>query len=253
MGRIMLPRLFILSAVIVVTCQAGSASAVLLYENLTPLTTVGDGTDIFMESLVSNPIDLGAGSSFDAVGLRDSNTDIGGVSTSGTLWMSFTIQSLTGTQPANFAALQFYNNGFEQLGIGKAFNNFAFSTFGIGGDVDLNRADDGSIELLDTDVHLVVVRTDFEASGDDTATIWLDPDLSEDLSAQASNTRTGDLAFDQVRLRSGNAHAFTFDDVRFATTFAQAVAIPEPSAFLFGGAVCIFLGLRNSRRRSSMI
>ncbi len=241
-----------LSTMALLVVFSTSASAVLLYENLMPQTTVGNGADeILMESL-ANPLDLGSGSSFDIAGLRDSNTDIGGVSTSGTLWLSFTIQSVTGTQPGNFAALQTYNNGSTGLGIGKAFNNHAFSSFGVGSDADLELADGSGFQLLNTDVYLVVVKTDFVAGGNDTATIWLNPNLDTDINSQTSNSRVGDLAFDQVRLRSGNSHSFIYDDIRYATTFSEAVAVPEPSAFLFGGLVCGVVGwmqVRKSRNR----
>ena len=208
-----------------------------------------------MESLAENPLDLGVGSSFDQAGLRDANTDIGGINTTGTLWYSYTIQSVTGTQPNNFASLELFNNGTGVLGIGKAFTNFAYSKFGVGGVADLQAADGSGIDLVDTDVHRIVGRIDYVAGGNDTATIWLDPDLGADLDSQTFITAVGDLAFDQVRLRSGNAHPWNFDEIRFATSLREATQlVPEPSTALlltFGLSVMALRQRRSGMRCSS--
>ena len=77
---------------------------------------------------------------------------------------------------------------------------------------------------------------------DGEAQMWVDP-VSE---ASTSVMSTDGVAMDEfaayaLRQSSGNTIQI-IDNLRVATTFAQAVAIPEPGAVLFGGLVCCIVG-----------
>jgi hypothetical protein len=79
--------------------------------------------------------------------------------------------------------------------------------------------------------------------------MWIDP-VTE---ASSSVTSTDGFAMDEfasyaLRQAGGNTMQL-IDNLRVATTFAQAVAIPEPGAALFGGLVCCIVGAAVGWRR----
>lgn len=71
---------------------------------------------------------------------------------------------------------------------------------------------------------------------------YLNPFGGDDFDGFASNEGYGGVFPDDNIGQS----SFSFS----SPAFSYVTAVPEPSAFLFGGVVCSFLGLRYSRRRS---
>jgi autotransporter-associated beta strand protein len=156
---------------------------------------------------------------------------IGGPNASGTLYFSFLARnasgSLDGTE--DFAGLQLYDGGVEVLGIGNNWGAWAYSLFGISGDVDLtNNA--GAFLSMDANAHLFVARIDYAAGGDDTVTVWMDPDISLGEGSQGNlyrRTFTGNARFNRIALRSGsnnNDNSWDFDEVRFGSSWANVTA-----------------------------
>ncbi|CAN5394256.1 hypothetical protein BH23VER1_BH23VER1_13200 [soil metagenome] len=187
-------------------------------------------------------LDLSAGGPFDSAGLV-TNGAVGGTGNTGTIYYSFLARQETS---GSFAGFNIYNGGTENLGIGKESSRTTFSHFQPNGDIG------SPATPLDNETHLFVVRIDYGMAGsDDVATIWLDPDttLSEAMQDPtiSSTTGTDDQAFNQFRLR-GN-HNWSFDEVRFGTTFDSVTPIPEPSSAVLGLLATVAFGACMRRRR----
>ena len=162
----------------------------------------------------------GAFSSYVASGV------IGGGATSGTLYYSFLYQK-NATIGGNYGGLELYNGGNEVLGIPtRTINPNTFSYFPKNtGDLK-NNLGSGTTLVQDANVHLFVVRFDFVANGNDTVKIWMDPDLSKAENNQNSSTTyyavmTGDYGFSNFHIRG--SYSFFVDEIRFATSWAEAV------------------------------
>lgn len=169
---------------------------------------------------------------------------------SGTLYYSFdiTIDNNAGETGGGgfFTALQLYSVNSERLGVGNYWSSLNWGYFG-GGDGDLT----GPVPYVVGQTVNIAVRVDFNASANDNFTIWLNPvaGVAEGSQAAALTTSTTDRngQFDNVRLRAGNGSAATtFDNIIFATEFADVVAVPEPSTALLGGLGALLL-LRRRR------
>jgi hypothetical protein len=156
---------------------------------------------------------------------------IGGANASGTLYFSFLARnassSLDGTE--DFAGLQLYDGAAEVLGIGNNWGAWAYSLFGISGDVDLTNNAGGFLNM-DANAHLFVARIDYAAGGDDTVTVWMDPDISASEGSQGNlyrRTFTGNARFNRIALRSGsnnNDNSWDFDEIRFGSSWANVTA-----------------------------
>lgn len=170
-------------------------------------------------------------------------------SATGTLYFRYTV-----TNPASnsttenyFAGLQFNESGSERLGIGNTWDFYAYSAFATAtGDRDLRSANpDGTngsgdpYQLVEsTDMTTIVFRVDYVNGGDDTITVWLNPNLGLTETAQSSSLTTNFFAnatFNDIVLREGGGgDGWTFSDVAIAESFSEIAAIPEPSATLLG-------------------
>ena len=115
------------------------------------------------------------------------------------------------------------------LGIGNNFNAFAYSLFGISGDVDLTN-NVGGFLLMNNSVHMFVARIDYASGADDTVTVWMDPDISVGEGSQGNlyrRTFTGNARFNRLALRSGsnnNDNSWDFDEIRFGAGWSQVTA-----------------------------
>jgi autotransporter-associated beta strand protein len=156
---------------------------------------------------------------------------IGGANASGTLYFSFLARnassSLDGSE--DFAGLQLYDGAIEVLGIGNNWGAWAYSLFGISGDVDLTNNAGGFLSM-NANVHLFVARIDYAAGGDDTVVVWMDPDISASEGSQGNlyrRTFTGNARFNRIALRSGsnnNDNSWDFDEIRFGSSWANVTA-----------------------------
>lgn len=205
-------------------------------------------------------LDTSAGGPFSAAGLVDGGM-IGAGGASGTLYLSFLVRSNATDLPDgsnDFMGVQFYKDGSEVQGFGNNWNAWAFSIFGRTGDRDMNSANPAvgqSYQFVDNATHLVVARIQFNANANDDVTVWLDPDPLLDEASQAAALTTsfanvGDLSFNRIALRSGsnnNNNSTTFDEIRLATTFGEAVPVPEPASLAMLAAAGSLL-LRTRRR-----
>jgi len=160
--------------------------------------------------------------------------------TVGTIYMSFLYQNGMEGTPSIYQALELYNgigdvdtNRMFQLGTTSG-NNFVFGA----GDA----AAAITIAAADSSVHQFVVKFDLSASaGGDSATVWIDP-----TSETGGITSSGlDLAWNTLSIGDYDENSASWDEIRFATTFNEA--IPEPATL---GLVGIFgVGVLFVRRR----
>jgi hypothetical protein len=177
-----------------------------------------------------------------------------GSTDSGTLYYSFdiTIDNNAGETGGGgfFTALQLYSGGSEKLGIGNDWNSLNWAYFaGPGDDGNLT----GPVPYVLGETVNIAVRVDFNASANDNFTLWLNPVAGVAEGSQAAAITTSitdrDGQFDNVRLRAGNGldAITTFDNIIFATEFADVVAVPEPSSAALIGLAGLALILRRRR------
>lgn len=146
--------------------------------------------------------------------------------TTNTIYLSFAFNWNSGTR---FLGLQLLNGGTSAI----EFNKFAGqSNFGI-------QSGTGSTAITTGTTNFVVVKIEFNASGNDTVSLYTNPSLTGGEPMTASSTRSfASLSFNTIRLATGydngsqTTAAAAFDEIRIGTTYADVVsAIPEPSSF----------------------
>jgi len=85
------------------------------------------------------------------------------------------------------------------------------------------------------DLHLLVLRMDF-TGGNDSVYLWVDPSLdSEPSTAAATMSVTNqDFQFDKLNLYVSSTYASRMDEIRFATTWKDAIGVipPPPGTIL---------------------
>jgi len=97
-------------------------------------------------------------------------------------------------------------------------------------DLSNNNLGTGTLDPQSNDI-LLVWRIDFGAgSTDDNLTLYLNPTSETSSSISLSSTR--DVAFDRITMRGvGTTNDFTYDELRFGTTFSDVTPIPEPGVY----------------------
>lgn len=139
-----------------------------------------------------------------------------------TLYLSFSLRSLNDTTKDKFAGVVLYLKGQEVFGLGNDYVSETFSFWtsdgnGIGiGDVPVT---------VDSDVHKVVMRIDFDADGPEQIKVGLDPFCRRSEARQPEHIWTTfehELSFDEIRIRSGNKDCiWEFDELRIGTDWAS--------------------------------
>jgi hypothetical protein len=160
---------------------------------------------------------------------------------SGTYWMSYLYQS-TEANGGAFQAFETYTTGANPGTDSTrkfALVNGAEGWGGGGpgaGQFSLNADNTKLLGAADTAVNLFVIKMDFVSGGNDTFTVWRNPDLGSE-PATGGVSWTADLPFSYIGIFNANGTGEArFDELRIGTTFADAIgAIPEPSAALLGG------------------
>jgi hypothetical protein len=166
--------------------------------------------------------------------------------TTNTIYISFAFNWDEGLR---FFGLQLYNGATSAVEFNKLGGQ---SNFGIQGGT-------GSAAITTDTTHFVVVRIDFNASGNDTVRLYLAPSLADGEPVTAVSTRSiASLSLDSIRLAAGydnGTHATAaawFDEIRIGTTFADVIptTVPEPSsAAVLAGAAALGLVTLGRRRR----
>ncbi|TAE77177.1 MAG: hypothetical protein EAZ65_01735 [Verrucomicrobia bacterium] len=171
-----------------------------------------------------------------------------GADATGTLYFKYTI-----TNPAShfgtesyYAGMSFFDGGNEHLGIGNGWNPWAYSAFGLNGNIDLNSASPEpgqNYQLVRaTDTTTIVFRVDFNSAADDNVTVWLNPDLNLAESEQNPALVTNFAAnadFDRLYLREGggNGNGWTFSDIAIAENATDPGFFGEPGQISPGNFV----------------
>ncbi len=154
-----------------------------------------------------------------------------------------------------FAAFQLYQGGTERLGVGNAWENLAYSVFNTSvGRLDLNSATPESGQswqvVRNTDLTTIVFKIQYNSSGNDNVTAWLNPTAGSEASQLSSLTTmfTANGTFDQIRLREGGGGGgWTYDNLAIATDFNDIVPVPEPinvAYAIFSGIALLTVGYR---------
>jgi len=193
----------------------------------------------------------------DAVGpyatanLRGDGNFIGGSTVTGTLWGSFLVGASlwdTASGPQMVVNLGSTTGtgtqaSIRQTGAGSAISLTDGSGNGIGATGTI-----ATSALSTTNPNLIVFRMVFNGASDDTMSVWLNPTAASDT---ASITATqANFVLNNPEWRSVNANGnLVFDEIRFGTTFADVVPIPEPSTYvMLLGGIGVLLILRRCRR-----
>jgi len=158
--------------------------------------------------------------------------------TSGTYWMSYLYQSTeanggifqafetytTGANPGTDSTRTFaIVNGAEGWGGGGAGT----------GQFSIQADNTKLLGAADTGVNLFVIKMEFDSSGNDTFTVWRNPDLSSEPTT-GGVAWTGNLSFSYVGIFNANSSGEArFDELRIGTTFADVIggSGPEPTPY----------------------
>ena len=177
-----------------------------------------------------------------------------------TVWISF-IGQRVGVNNIRFFGLSFYEGDVntsanERFTIGENSNN-SNDQWG----AHFTSAGTPRLDVAGTSVtteSLLLARIDYHSAANDDFYLWVNPDLSAGEpttgTAGASSVGLQNLAFDRLSIRAGtlnggNIGEANYDEIRIGSTFADLLAVPEPSSLLlaFCAASC-FACLRGWRR-----
>lgn len=151
-----------------------------------------------------------------------------------TLYLGFSLRSLSDTVKDKFAGLVLYDEGKEVFGLGNDYSSGYFSFWASNG----KGVPIGEVPVrVDNQVHKIVMRIDYNPDGAEDIKIWLDPFCRRSESRQLEDIRTEyeyELDFDEIRLRCGNEGSnWEFDEIRIGTDWTD-VTPPneEPGAYI---------------------
>jgi PEP-CTERM putative exosortase interaction domain len=170
--------------------------------------------------------------------------------TTQTIYLSFAFNWDEGTR---FFGLHLVNDSTAVVEFNK-FSGQTQTSFGI------QQNSGGGVTAISTDTtYFVVARIDFNASGNDTVRLYVNPASLDTEPLTASSTySTASISFNAIRLATGftsgsvTTAATAFDEIRIGTSYADVVpsAIPEPAsaAALLGVAALGAMGAGRRRR-----
>ena len=135
-----------------------------------------------------------------------------------TLYLSFSLRSLNETTDNKFAGVILYKDNREVFGAGNDYGSQHYSFW----DASSTPAVIGDIPMtVDSDVHKIVVKIDFDANGPETIKVGLDPFCRRSEARQPNHiwtTHQQELDFDEIRIRCGKSNcAWEFSDLRIGT------------------------------------
>jgi len=173
------------------------------------------------------------GGVYAAAGLKASDGNyLGGNTVTGTLWGSVLVAANpwgTASGPHMLFNLGSTAGTGTQASIRQTAAGSAISVTNVsGGGIGAT----GSIpttSLSTTTPNLIVFRYEFNGSGNDTFTVWLNPVSATDTSAITATA--ADFVFNNLTLRSVNANGgLIFDELRLGTSFAVVTPHAQPPA-----------------------
>lgn len=199
---------------------------------------------------------------------------------SDTLYFKFHINPLSDvTTEDYFAGFELYEADAERLGIGNAFQAWAYSAF-LGQDdvpeaakakyIDLHSGKPEPPEGDSSSTYefprkgverTIIFKVQYIPGGDDLVTVWLNPDLgpgaNEVYQLESLTTRfNANASFDEIRLRhGGRGGGWIFSDMAIATTFSDFVdtSSAKPSGAIPGGGMgATQLNFRSWQREQGM-
>ena len=154
------------------------------------------------------------------------------------LGVTVRIDALAGAGTAQWAGVSSIDFGTERLFWGMTYQTTATRYFGF--DDPAYGATLSSIPVAANTTYMMVAMLDFD---NDRMALWVNPDGNDTQSSyDVSRAYTGTNWSSAVRLASSSGTGAIWDNIRIATTFAEAV--PEPSA-----AALAALGLLAASRR----
>ena len=183
--------------------------------------------------------------SFSATDFRNLNASYGTDGT--TLWLRFLIQRDNTDTEGNsgYAGLSLFDNGSEQLFIGK---RNGVSTWGLeqaGGGASAN----STVSINDPGAAMMLVRLSF-LPGAETIDLWAlnseAPEDELDLGAASASISATDFDFNRIRIGSGST-VYNVDEIFLASSYEDlfATSVPEPTTLvLMMGAGLVLTRLR---------
>jgi hypothetical protein len=205
--------------------------------------------------------ETGSGSNLPGFALSRNST------ASDTLYFKFSLSDLNSnaTNEQYFAGFNFYEGPTEKLGIGNGLGATAYSAYStsaFGGLIaDFNSANPElgqNYQLVRSgDDTTIIFKLQFVPATNANVTVWFNPNLSLDESAQPANlttTFTAAATFDEVHLREGGGGSgWTFRDIAVATNKNDpGFFVPEPGVGINLAIGTALLGaLRRRRERSA--
>ena len=206
--------------------------------------TPGTGTATGTDAVYLNPA---SGGVWDVCGLYDSASGtIGGGNVGGVLYVGCLVRAhynawldterKDGDLPyGSYAGVQLTRTGTAVLGIGNGWDQWAYSIFGAYGSSDLVQVstNSGTWVTVDTSVHMLVAKITYRPGGDDSVTVWLDPNPNYGDSQPDEIRRgglSGDFSFSSILYGSGDIpglDAWDLDEVRMALDWRGLVTSPS--------------------------
>lgn len=151
-----------------------------------------------------------------------------------TLYFSISLRSLNTSTENKFAGMIFYQEGREVFGAGNDFGSQQFSFWDSAGRTTVI----GDVPTtVDSDVHKIVIRIDFDRDGPEQIKVGLDPFCRRSEDRQPDHiwtTYETELSFDEIRIRCGhNDCAWEFDELRIGTDWESVTPSDgEPGAYV---------------------
>ncbi|MCE5187200.1 MAG: DUF5110 domain-containing protein [Planctomycetaceae bacterium] len=151
-----------------------------------------------------------------------------------TLYLSFCLRSLNVSAKDKFAGVVFYDEDREVFGLGNDYASELFSFWTSNGQ---GLAIGEIPTIVDNDVHMIVMRVDFNPNGPEKIKIGLDPFCQRTEDRQPDHIWTNyecELNFDELRLRCGNTDCnWEFDELLVGTNWQSVTPSDnEPGVYI---------------------
>lgn len=211
------------------------------------LVTSGNSAEVNVGTRLYRSIDASAY----PTALIDANGNIGGDGQS--VYVSFTMQTSEVDPDGAGGDDKFYAMRFARDAVGTRV--LGVGDVGVDGSIKARINNGAGTEQVlqgtgDTNVHLYVVRFDFDDAVGDTISVFFDPSLASEPTTPDATYTGGDFAFDILSIEAfGDGSFFNgTDEIRIGETYADVTPIPEP-----GSMALVGLGglLMLQRRRGS--